>query len=79
MKATVVDLRYRMKDVLKALARREKITILYHGKAKGIIIPPSGDRNRKISAHPFFGMKKNAGRTVERIVRGLRKARFDAV
>ena len=29
MKASVVDLRYKMNDILKALDRNEKITILY--------------------------------------------------
>ena len=37
MKATVVDLRYRMKEVLKALDRNEDVKILYHGKTKGVI------------------------------------------
>ena len=32
MKATIVDLRYRMKDVISALKRNEKVYILYHGK-----------------------------------------------
>ena len=35
MKATVVDLRYKMNDVLKVLDRNEKVTILYRGKVKG--------------------------------------------
>ena len=39
MKATIVDLRYRMKDVLRALDRREDVSILYHGKLKGTIRP----------------------------------------
>jgi len=37
MKANVVDLRYKMNDVLKALDRNEQVTVLYHGKVKGII------------------------------------------
>lgn len=39
MKATVVDLRYKMNDVLKALDRNEKVTVLYRGKVKGFLIP----------------------------------------
>ncbi len=39
MKATVVDLRYKMNDVLKALDRNEKVTVLYRGKVRGILIP----------------------------------------
>jgi hypothetical protein len=34
MEASVLDLRYRMDEVLKALDRREKVIILYHGKVK---------------------------------------------
>ncbi len=35
MKASTVDLRYKMKEILRALRaleRRETVTILYHGK-----------------------------------------------
>jgi hypothetical protein len=35
MKATVVDLRYKMNGVLKAFDRNEAVTILYRGKVKG--------------------------------------------
>lgn len=41
MKASIVDLRYKMNDVLKALDRNEQVTILYHGKIKGVIMPTS--------------------------------------
>lgn len=64
MKATVVDLRYRMKDILKALDRNEKITILYHGKVKGKIMPARGKPGQKVSDHPFFGMKKKSKNSV---------------
>jgi hypothetical protein len=56
MKATVVDLRYRMKDVLKALERNEDVSILYHGKVKGVIKSHTHTSQRKVSEHPFFGM-----------------------
>ena len=39
MRATVVDLRYKMNDVLKALERNEKVTVLYRGKIKGVLVP----------------------------------------
>ena len=54
MKATLVDLRYKMNDVLKALARNEKVTVLYRGKVKGVIIPPEKGKDFKITDHPFF-------------------------
>lgn len=59
MKATVVDLRYKMNDVLKALDRNEKVTGLYRGKVKGVLVPTGGKKQLKIKDHPFFGMSSN--------------------
>lgn len=56
MKATIVDLRYKMNDVLKALDRNEKVTVLYRGKVKGVLIPSGQKTQMKITDHPFFGM-----------------------
>lgn len=39
MEASIVDLRYKMKDVLQSLDRNENVKIYYHGKLKGIIYP----------------------------------------
>ena len=39
MKATIVDLRYRMKDVLRAIDRGEAVTVLYRGKEKAKLMP----------------------------------------
>lgn len=63
MKASIVDLRYKMKDVLKALRRQERVEILYHGKTAGIIIPPDLPKAKKkdLRHHPFFGMHKDLG------------------
>jgi hypothetical protein len=36
MKATITDLRYRMKDILKAIDRNETVTIFYRGKEKAL-------------------------------------------
>ena len=36
MKASVLDLRYRTKDVIKAIERGETITLLYRGKEKAL-------------------------------------------
>lgn len=45
-----------MKDVMKALERNEEVSILYHGKTKGVITVrhPKGDG--PVTEHPFFGM-----------------------
>jgi antitoxin (DNA-binding transcriptional repressor) of toxin-antitoxin stability system len=58
MKATVVDLRYRMKEVLKALERNEDVSILYHGKPKAVIKAHARQAARKVAKHPFFNMNK---------------------
>lgn len=44
MRASVVDLRYRMKDVLRALDRNEEVTVTYRGKVKGVIVPKRGGK-----------------------------------
>ncbi len=59
MEAKIVDLRYRMKDVLKALDKNEEVKVLYHGKLKGIIVPAKKDTHKKVTDHPFFGMSSD--------------------
>ena len=77
MKASVVDLRYKMKEVLKALRRRERVEILYHGKTAGIIVPPDRKVKKKdLRSHPFFGMRKNDKESVESIMDRLRGSRY---
>jgi hypothetical protein len=79
MEASVVDLRYRMKDVLEALERRETVKILCHGKVKGTIVPEGSISNMKIIDHPFFGMKKEAKGSVQEEMDDLRRGRYDAL
>jgi hypothetical protein len=79
MKATVVDLRYKMNDVIKALERREEVTILYHGKIKGIIKPVVNKKPCKVSEHPFFAMSKGEKKTVETIMSELRGSRYNDI
>lgn len=79
MKATVVDLRYRMREILKALDRREKVTLLYHGKIKGVITPGGIKTPQKVEDHPFFKMKGRERISVSTQMRKLRGARFHAL
>ena len=39
-------LRCKMNDVLKALDKNEKVTVLYHGKIKGIIVPAKREERK---------------------------------
>lgn len=76
MQASILDLRYKMKDVLKALERNETVEILYHGKLKGTISPATHKTTkRKVNSHPFFGTHQSLD--VEKQMNELRGRRFD--
>lgn len=77
MKASIVDLRYKTKDILKALERNESVTVLYHGKVKGIIKPAREKQMSKIVEHPFFGMTSMHEESVLEELDNLRKLRYD--
>ena len=81
MKASIVDLRYRMKEVLKALRRKEAVHILYHGKEAGVIVPPQKETRKKVSEHPFFGLSKNKAsqKEIEKEMQKLRGSRYRAI
>jgi len=79
MKASVVDLRYRMKDVLRALDRGETVTVLYRGKEKARLTPIAGEKKGSLVSDPAFGMWKDGEdlKDVPAYVRKLRRGRFD--
>ena len=65
MEASIVDLRYKMKEVLQSLDRNETVKIYYHGKLKGIIQPvktkqknKSGHRRMPLNTKNFWQSKK---------------------
>ena len=75
MEATVVDLRYKMKDVLKALERNEEVSILYHGKVKGTIKPVRSPSSLSVREHPFFNMSPRDRSALEEMEK-LRGGRY---
>lgn len=89
MKASVLDLRRRMKDVLDSLKRNEPVTLLRRGKVVGSIQPPGPSPDspsglpgaRRASSHPAFGLWKDRAdfADVEAAVDRLRKDRFRAL
>lgn len=82
MKASIVDLRYRMKDVLKALRRNEEVEVLYHGKTAGKIISVRAGKSRMpVAEHPFFGASKASRdrKSVDAALESLRRGRYDAL
>ena len=72
MKASVVDMGYKMSDVLRALDRNESVEILYHGKIKGIIKPVVTKGGKSVREHRFFGMREKAEEPVNVIMERLR-------
>jgi antitoxin (DNA-binding transcriptional repressor) of toxin-antitoxin stability system len=78
MKASVIDLRYRMSEILKAIDRNEEVTILYHGKVKGVIKPNISGGHRRISDHPFFNMSQSK-KAVNAVIADLRRDRYRAI
>ncbi len=59
MKASIVDLRYRMKEVLDALRRNEEVEVFYHGKRMGRIIPERPVKtSKKTTDYAFFASSK---------------------
>lgn len=80
MKASIIDIRYKMKDILKALERKEEVKIMYYGKEKGIIIPTRRQTIKKAKDHSFFGsLKGRKGvKTVDGLMHVLRGERYSA-
>jgi len=78
MKASIVDLRYKMNDIIKALERNEEVTILYHGKEKGVIVPRHRKKSLKAREHPFFGMMPGDA-PVLKVMERLRGNRHDSI
>jgi len=82
MKASILDLRRRMGEVLKSLERNEPVSILHRGKEKGIIYPVTPkDSGLSVEQHPAFGIWKDRDdlADVDQAVRTLRKGRGHAL
>ena len=78
MNASIIDLRYKTSDILAALDNREHVTILYHGKPRGTIIPlEETGSTGKVRQHEFFGMYSQGTETVEDVMEQLRGSRHD--
>ena len=76
MDASIVDLRYKTKEVLQALDRNEEVRILYRGKSKARIIPDLAySENVRAENHPFFASSK-ADDSVEAVMKTLWGGRY---
>jgi len=85
MKATVLDLRRRMPEVLQALDRNERVTILYRGQERAVLVPAGSEaaegKPAKARQHPAFGMwaDREDQEDVAAHVRSLRRGRHHAL
>ena len=83
MKATVLDLRRRMSDVMRAIDHNESVTILYRGKEKAILSPINIQKSstRSIEDHPAFGMwsDRKESEDVHDYIRRLRRGRVNVI
>ena len=76
MQASVMDLRKRMRDIIRALERNESVTLLYRGKKKGIIHPHRGTSDCSVEEHSFFGSAAESEESVEEEMNRLRGTRY---
>ena len=81
MRASILDLRRHMGDILKALDRNEKVTLTYRGHEKATIVPKKMEQAGRMTQHPAFGLwkKRTDLKDVDVAVRNIRKGRTHAV
>ncbi len=77
MKASILDLRYKTRDILNALGNGEEVTVTERGKMRGVIHPVKEREKRKVEEHPFFGMDREWPVSVEEEMNVLRRSRYD--
>jgi len=79
MEASILDLRYRMKDVLNAIDRGEEVTVLYRGKPRARLLPVAEKAPRRsVKDHPACGMwaDREDMKDVAAYVRKIRQPRY---
>lgn len=76
MKASVVDLRYRMKEVLEAIKKNHLVELTYHGKVIAKIVPTAMENTQSVKEHEIFGYTRDEREPVEEKIQRLRKGRY---
>jgi len=84
MKASFVDLRRKSAAVIRALQRKEAVTVFYRGVPTAVMHPigrQTGTDMSRAKDHAAFGMwaDRDDLKDVAASVRQLRRGRFDAV
>lgn len=76
MDASIVDLRYHMADVLKAIKRRETVKVFERNQLIGYLIPVESRKKMRVQDHPFFGSAKGDAKFAIKKMRQRRKSRI---
>jgi antitoxin (DNA-binding transcriptional repressor) of toxin-antitoxin stability system len=76
MKASVVDLRYRMKEVLEAIKKNHLVELTYHGKVIATIVPSTFENRQSVKEHEIFGYSRDDHEPVEEKMKRMRKGRY---
>lgn len=77
MEASIVDLRYKTKEILQALDRNEEVRVLYRGRARGRIVPEGSAKvTCKVSEHAFFNSAPADEEEVDKVMERLRRPRI---
>jgi antitoxin (DNA-binding transcriptional repressor) of toxin-antitoxin stability system len=81
MYASFVDLRKKSREIIRALSRNERVTVLYRGKPAAIMHPidDPGDAPKSAKDHAAFGLWKQRDDLADpsEQVRSMRRGRFD--
>lgn len=77
MKASIVDLRYHMSAIRKAISQNEVVKITCHGHVIANIVPCGNEEKNKVEDHPFFGSQQDID--VEAVMNKLRGNRYDVI
>ena len=58
MEASVLDLRKKMKEVMSAIDRRERVTLTHRGRRRAVIVPLDEKKSARVKTAdlPAFGM-----------------------
>jgi hypothetical protein len=73
----MVDLRYRSKQIMKAVERNEVVDLYSHGKLKAHIVPPKAAKKRpSVMDDPLFGYCKDDPEPPAEKARRLRRSRY---
>lgn len=79
MQASIVDLRYKMNDVKKAIENNQIVTVTDRGRVIADILPRKKAKACLAEEHPFFGSDKENKLSVEEVMTRLRGGRYNDI